>query len=217
MINFNKHNSGVCELDEMRSLYPRVSDIIGKQTEREMRAIPVEALANAAIRGTAIHAYCTAYLKGLWIPEVEEEYKPYLDAFIQWADQNVEKTLYTTTRLYDDEKQFTGEFDCIVTLKDSKETALIDIKTSANVSRSWPIQLAAYKHLCNINGYYFDSVLNVHLKKTKAAILTEDRKLVSAAKVKASIIVHEKLNPYWNIFDSALSCYDYFERKEDLK
>jgi hypothetical protein len=189
-------------LQDARLLYPRVSDIIGKQTYKEMQSIPIEVLANAQIRGTKVHEYCTGYVQGLWLPEIEEEYQPYFESFVKWYTENVQETLFICTRLYDDVKRFSGEFDMIVILKDSKEKALIDIKTSANVSKSWPIQLAAYKHLCGINDYHIESVYNIHLKKTKPGV------------VKPVSIKHADLTAAWGIFSSALDCFDYFDRKE---
>jgi len=96
------------DLNFERALYPTVTQIIGKQTEREMKSIPIETLANASIRGTKIHGYCTAYLQGLWLSEIEEEYQPYVDAFIKWADENIYQTQLTATRLYDDSLKFSG-------------------------------------------------------------------------------------------------------------
>lgn len=204
-------------LDLKRSTYPRVSDIIAKQTIEEMQKIPSDVLENACYRGTKVHEYCGAYLKGLWLPEIEEEYKPYVDAFIKWADENVSQTLFNSTRLYDDINRFTGEFDMIVELKGSKKVALVDIKTSANVSKTWAIQLAAYRHLCQLNGYNLESFFNIHLKKTKVANNTfthGEMKMSNQFIVKASVIEHADLNPAWEIFSSALKCYDYFDRKE---
>jgi hypothetical protein len=202
------------ELSDARLFYPRVSEIIGKQTEKEMRAIPVDALVNAAVRGTKVHDYCAAHLLGLWLPEIEPEYQPYVDAFTKWANDNIYQVCYTNTRLYDDEKRFTGEFDIIAVLKGSKRIALLDIKTSSSVSTSWAVQLAAYKHLCDINGYDVEAVMNIHLKKTKAATFDTGGILLTPPKVKAVEIAHLNLTPFWQIFTSALTCYDYFERKE---
>lgn len=210
----NQDTKILSAIEIARMTYPRVSEIIGKQTEREMKAIPIETLKNAAERGTEIHSYCSSYLKGLWIPEIDREYLPYFTAFTEWADQNVEKTFYQNIRLYDDEKRFTGEFDCIAMLKDSKKTVLIDIKTSANSSKSWPVQLAAYKHLCMINGYEVDRVINIHLKKTKAATYNEENQMVSPAKVKTLEIHYEDLTKFWSIFSSSLDCFYYFDKKE---
>jgi hypothetical protein len=214
MLKNNKKGESVEELESARLLYPRVSDIIGKQTDREMRSIPIDTLVNACVRGTKVHAYCTTYLRGLYLPDIEPEYQPYVDAFIEWADDNIHQTLFSSVRLYDDSRCFSGEYDCIVVLKDSKQIALIDIKTSANASKSWPIQLAAYKHLCDINGYDVETVFNLHLKKTKCAQVDSEKKLITPAVVKAKQIPYQNLMPYWEIFTNALNCYDYFDRKE---
>lgn len=205
-------------LDYIRLTYPRVSDIIGKQNEAELRGIPLDILANASIRGTEVHNHCTAIIKGLWPPEINPEYQPYVDAFIDWYKNNVYETLYAGVRLYNDVKRFTGEFDLIVILKETNQVALIDIKTSCKASKTWPIQLAAYKHLCEINGYInIDTAFNVHLKKTKSAVYEKklgEKVMISPPVVKALTIEHKNLNPYWEIFSSALACYDYFDRKE---
>ena len=103
--------------------------------------------------------------------------------------------------------KYSGEFDLIVKLKDSKRIAMIDIKTSANKSKSWPIQLAAYKHLCVFNDYPSDLYFNLHLKRSKK----EGEETYS---IKPKLVPYEDLNPYWEIFSSALTCYDYFHRKE---
>lgn len=202
-------------LEEKRALYPRVSEIIGKQTDREMRSIPIENLVNACIRGTKVDTYCTAYLNNCFLPEMEEEYKPYVESFIEWADQNIERTIFTKIRLYDDELKFSGEPDALVILKRSACPALIDLKATAKSSKSWGVQLAAYKHLCKVNGYEVEDMYNVHVKKTKVATYDENRKIVTPPKTKVVEIPYPDTKPYWAIFVHALGCYDYFDRKED--
>lgn len=204
------------DLEEKRAFYPRVSDIIGKQNADELRSVPLDTLANACIRGQKVHDYCTAWMKHLWITDVEPEYKPYLDAFIDWATKHVAEGHFAAMRLYDDDRRFTGEFDMIVKLTNG-QVALLDIKTSATKSKAWPIQLAAYSHLCKLNGFEFNVVANIHLKKTHAALYEErqgEKVLVSPPVVKVAEIKYDNLNEYWNIFSSALLCYDYFDRKE---
>lgn len=204
------------DLQEKRALYPRVSDIIGKQNHDELRSVPLETLANACIRGQKVHDYCSAWMKHLWVTEIEPEYEPYFNAFTRWASDNIAEEISASQRLYDDSRRFTGEFDMIVKLK-SGEIALLDIKTSATRSKAWPLQLAAYSHLCGLNGYEFDTAYNIHLKKTQAAIFDVkegEKVLVSPPVVKATEVKYENLNDYWEIFSSALNCYDYFDRKE---
>lgn len=205
------------ELDIKRSFYPRVTEIIEKQNSSEFKSIPIETLANACIRGQKVHEYCTAWIKNLWIDDIEEEYRPYVDAFIEWADENIEECLHAGIRLYDDTLCFSGEFDMIVKLKRNSEIALIDIKTSATKSKTWPLQLAAYSHLCKLNGYDFGSIYNIHLAKVNPAMYEEKegkKVLVSSPKVKVKELPYGDISSYWEIFSSALKCYDYFDRKE---
>lgn len=206
-------------IEMKRLIYPRISDIVDRQNESELRSVPIDTLVNACIRGEKVHAYCTAHLLGLWSPEVEEEYQLYVNSFIEWAKDNIYQTLYTKTRIYDDVKCFSGEFDLICVMKSTMKPALLDIKTSAKPSKSWPIKMAAYKHLCELNGYHVDTVYNIHLKKNPAKYKKngEEKVLVSPSSVKAVAIEHkeEDLKAAWEIFTSALKCYDYFERKED--
>lgn len=200
-----------------RAQYPRVSDIISKQNEMELKSVPIRVLADACIRGTRVHELCTTFIKNLWVLDIEPEYAPYFESFKEWAQKNIEYTLFSPIRLYDDSKRFTGECDMIVKLRSSGEIALVDIKTSSAKSKAWPIQLAAYHHLCKLNGYDIDKICNVHLKPTKAAIYEQkdgQKVLISAPIVKARVIEYEDINPYWEIFSSSLKCYDYFDRKE---
>jgi len=203
-------------LDEKRSGYVRVTDIISRQST-ELRNVPLEILANACLRGDKVHAYCTAWARDLWVSDVEEEYKPYFDAFVQWASANVEEVLHTSNRLYDDTLRFTGEFDMIVRLKGSNQVVLLDIKTSSTRSKTWGVQLAAYAHLCKLNGYHFDKVINLHLRKTHSPLyeIKEGEKvMISPPQIKLIEIEHEDVTQYWEIFSSALKCYYYFEHKE---
>lgn len=197
-----------------RAQYARVSSIIGSQMVAELRQIPIDNYANACIRGSRIHAYCTAYMKGLCIPKIDEDVLPYVSAFFEWADNNIQKLILCTTRLYDDDRRFSGEPDAVVLMKDGRR-ALLDIKTNAVPSKSWDIQLAAYAHLCRIARIPYDDVFILHLKK-KAVRKKEGEE--SAANLPPDVNVKlqfpENLNASWDIFSSALSCYDFFHRKE---
>lgn len=199
-----------------RLSYPRVSDIIGKQTAAQMKSIPIEKLTNASLRGIQVHRYCTAYLEKLFIPEMEPEYAPYVDSFIKWANQRVKKVIMTCHRLYDDDLKFSGEFDAIVVLNDSPEPTLIDIKATCSASKAWPLQLAAYEHLCKKNNIYVGRSMNVHIQKTTRKKTEE----IQGKKVSISIPVlctkelsQTNFNASWGIFSNALACYDYFDRK----
>jgi len=204
-IRTEKREKTMSDIGFDRMYYPRVSEIIGKQTQEAFDAIDPTVLENACIRGTKVHEYCTAYARGYWLPCLEEAYIPYVNAFTQWYDSNVEQTLFSSMRLYHDDLRYTGEFDMIVVLKDSKKIALLDLKTSATPAKYWPIQLAAYKHLCEINNYRVEAIFNIHLKKTKTK---------KGDQVKVIDTQYPTLENEWQIFSAALRCYDFFHRKE---
>ena len=189
-------------LDAERLLYPRVSDIITKQRIEALQAIPEIHLENAAKRGDLIHKLCSMYLNKLWIMEMDSESESYMNAFIEWSKNNIKHVLMTDRRLYDDEKKFTGEFDLIAQIQGLSGPVLVDIKTSRTYSNAWPIQLAAYKRLCDVNGIKVVSACNLHLKKN------------SNGEVKVKLIPYDDLTTYGKIFQSALDCYDYFHRKQ---
>lgn len=202
------------DLIEQRLFYPRVTDIIGKQNASEFSAIPIDTLISACTRGQKVHAYCTAWLNNLWVSDIEPEYSPYFTEFVKWAEANVQECLFNNIRLYDDVQRFTGEFDLIVKLKSSGKIALVDIKTSSSKSKTWPIQLSAYSRLCKLNGYEIETQMIVHLQKVYKKKNEEERTVISPLQVKANITEYKETTSYWEIFSSALNCYDYFDRKE---
>lgn len=202
-------------VEEIRAGFVRVSDIIAKQNESEIRSIPLEVFMNASIRGTKVDAYCASFLEGFFLPEIENEYKPYCEAFQQWFSSNVRRVVNKTTRLYDEEKRITGKFDFIVELE-KEEIALFDLKATATTSKTWPIQLSAYRHLCSINEIKIDKAYNLHLVKRylkRPADLPEEEP--TPFKIVAKCIDQtEHLDHSWEIFLASLRCYDYFNRKE---
>jgi|GEM_PF-2291327 len=201
------------EQDQARTKYPRVSDIIGIQTEREMRSIPLENLIAASEKGTKIHRYCTAYAKGLMLPEIEIECAPYLEAFKEWSNLCLKKVLLTRTRLYDDQLRYSGEPDMIVELKNGKK-ALIDIKSSAQESKAWAVQLAAYDNICRKSGWTYDEIFILHLKKKAPKKKKGEDQEDLPQEVKSECLMQLHISTHWDIFASALKCYDYFNRKE---
>lgn len=205
-------------INEKRLLYPRVSNILSIQNASALRAMPIDKMVQASLRGTAVHNYCTVFLKKLFLPEIEIQYLPYVEAFALWANENIRNVISVSKRLYDDDLRFSGEFDAIVTLKDCDAPTLIDIKATCLPSKTWPIQLAAYRYLCQKNDIPIERIMNIHLKKKvkqKTQEIQGEKVRVSIPVVCAEIIQHENITQAWEIFSSALKCYDYFERKEE--
>ena len=184
-----------------REEYPRISDIMALYSQAQMDMIDPKILANACQRGTDVHSYCTAYAKGLWSLPPEDHLVGYVDSFKAWYDANVEELIATETRLYDDDLQFSGQFDLIVKLKGQDHHTLVDMKTSAAYNHDWPIKLSAYLHLLNLNDHNVFHAISLRLKKDGNKPCAKD---------------FGDCNPYYKIFMSALTCYDYFIRKKEV-
>lgn len=185
----------------IRETYPRISNIMEIWTEKQMAAIDPMVLLAAQERGTEVHAYCTAYAKDLWDLDPEEHLKGYVDSFKLWYEQNVEELIAAEERLYDDELVFSGKFDMVVRLKGQTHLTLIDLKTSAAFQWDWPVKLAAYLHLLNLNNYNVLDAISLRLKK--------DGKKPCAKEF-------GDCNPYYRLFLSALQLYDYFIRRKKV-
>lgn len=170
-------------------------------TQGSFDFVSAQTLNNAKERGTDVHAYATAYAKKLWTLEPEEHLKGYVDSFKLWYDENVEEFISSETRLFDDELIFSGKYDMIVRLKGEEQLTLVDFKTSAVFQKDWPVKLAAYLHLLNLNGYNVFNALSIRLKK--------DGK-------KPCVKSYGDCNPFFKIFLSVLTAYDYFIRREEV-
>lgn len=178
--------------------YPRVSEILEAcGASKDLSLIDPLVVANAAQRGTKVHEYCAAYIEDEWLPELEEECLPYFESFKLWFDEEVAKVHLNHKRFFHEELKYTGEIDLLVTLKGGA-TALVDLKTSSTPSKSWPIQLAAYGKLLELEGFEVFSLVNVHLKKT--------------GKV-PKVITYEDSTIYWKVFECNLVTFDYFHRE----
>lgn len=183
-------------------LLPRVSEILDIWSRDQLQAIDPKVLENACIRGTEVHAYCTAYAKKLWTEEAPEEYQGYVESFKLWWEENVQELVWAEERLYDKELLFSGKFDMVVRLKGEEHLTLLDLKTSASYQKDWPVKLSAYLHLLNLNQRDVQHALSVRLKKDGKKPCVKD---------------FGDCNPYYRVFLSALSCYDYFIRRKEKK
>jgi len=135
--------------------WPRVTEIISPWSGLDK--IPEATLQHAAERGTAVHEYCSRIAEGQFVMNVSEECRPYVDSFQLWFDSIVKETILSETRMTDENLGFTGQIDLLVKTKDGI-ILLADIKTPAQSQPTWPLQCAAYNHLCELNGYKPDKI-----------------------------------------------------------
>lgn len=188
------------DLEAARLNYPRVTDILTVRTKAVLDTIPAETLAHAADRGSKVHALCEGYAKKLWLPEIDEECKPYFESFKLWWDSHADSVIITELRLYDDDLKVTGQIDILAKTK-SGSLVLIDLKTSATESKTWAVQLAAYDHLLKNRGYEVHNCSILKLKKT-------------GCKAKEIAYSSENIIPFWDLFKMELDLFRYYNTKE---
>lgn len=125
--------------------------------------VPPAVLQAAADRGTAVHNACAAYASGLPVLGLAPEAAPYFASFRRWFDHVVDEILLCEERLTDDVFGYHGEPDILVKSK-HQEIILVDLKTPVTKTKTWRIQLAAYKNLVEKNkGVTVDRVGSLRL------------------------------------------------------
>lgn len=126
--------------------YLRVTQVL--QPFSKLSKIDPVVLNKAADRGTRVHKFCELHAMNLFLDEVDEDCKNYVDAFKKWFDVFVDQVVMIEERINSSKYKLSGAVDLIVTLKDSPaETVIVDIKTPETGSDSWRLQTAAYKML----------------------------------------------------------------------
>ena len=108
---------------------------------------PQANLKRASELGQKVHGHCLGHLKGLYLP-VPPEVRPFFDAFREWADFAIEKTVAVEVELKDLGLNLIGHADLVARLKGYKGEAIIDLKRTA-APPDWIVgmQLAAYEYL----------------------------------------------------------------------
>lgn len=128
---------------------PSVTMILSPYADFSM--VPPDVLANAAARGSLVHQACAAIAQDIWISELSEDCRGYVDSFSYWLDATAPEILATEIELVDPVHSYHGHPDLIC--KIGEDVVVIDYKTPVSVSPSWRLQLAAYLRLALVSGY----------------------------------------------------------------
>jgi len=155
-------------------------------------------LTNAADRGSRVHQALADEINGEFTV-VDADIKGYVAAGRKFLEM-VDETVLVEQRLTSDVHQFTGQVDLVCRIKGDKCLTLVDWKTSATLSKSWPLQLAAYGHLANANAY---------------PLPPGTRYMAIQLRRNGTFIVREYTNPAHDfaIFLNVLSAWKYFNPK----
>jgi len=151
--------------DIIKEGYLRVTTIISPFTGIEF--VPKEILEPACSRGTAVHKHIEAILSGWDLHVQDDVVKPYVQSFRKFWESSkhaFDGKITLEKRFYCDEHKITGQVDVMIETED--RTYLIDWKTSSSFQKSFYLQGAVYRYLCEVNGYKkVDNVLFVKLNK----------------------------------------------------
>lgn len=145
------------------SKYTRVTTPLSRYAGYQK--VPVAILDYAADRGTRVHKYAELYAQGMLFGDIDLDCFEYVQAFIQWFDENVTEVISQELRMYCDTLLIQGQCDMIAKVKGYRGNTLVDLKTSLNYSKTWNLQTAAYKYLCTVNERATNDRLVVQVKK----------------------------------------------------
>lgn len=150
---------------------PSVTRIMKPITAQIYGEIDKEVLQRASERGKAVHFAIELYDDTGYV-EIDDEYRPYFNAYLEWADLHNPKILATEYRFYHPSYWYAGTLDKVVQIKD--ELVLLDIKTTA-VLNDWlvSIQLGAYREGLKAHGIQVDKLAVLHLDKSGRFVYKE--------------------------------------------
>jgi len=156
-----------------------------------------DVLQAAAERGTMVHELIAEHIDG-GFPLVDESIRGYFDAAMAFLE-NVEEVGVYEERMISEVHQYTGQIDLVCRMRGDTRWTLPDWKTSALISKSWPLQISAYAHLVRASNHPFD------IGRTMAVQLRKD----------GTFKINEYRNEayHFNLFLNALATYRYFKPK----
>lgn len=175
--------------------YLRVTDILSRYSKLDY--VDAHILEEACERGSQVHSLCEEYSKNLVMPFVEENLKGYFESFKNWFDKYVEKVVLTELRINDYFYKVSGKFDFVLKFKDEKFLSLVDLKTSSSISKTWPLQTAAYSDMITRN-------LGIEISKRGCLMLSKDGK-------PARFVEYSNQIRDIKLFESCLLTHRYFE------
>ncbi len=130
---------------------PSVTTLMKPLSNAVYGGIDSAVLNKAAGKGASVHSAIEIYTK-YGIEDIEQEFKPYFDAFLKWYSDYKVVPFGSEVKLYHKEMLYAGTADLLASV--CGVDTLIDFKTSASTCPMlYPVQLEAYaKALVSIYG-----------------------------------------------------------------
>ena len=137
-------------MNEIKTGYTRVSEIIGFFKAVQLAQIDPDTLRKKAHLGTNVHAAIAGDDDGIYVPLNEKE-MGYFESYKIWRRECDLKLIHDIPRLYCDKFKITGSVDCLGQY-DQKSLFLIDFKTTVKEDPiGWPLQGMFYHYLARHN------------------------------------------------------------------
>lgn len=149
----------MCEINT-RENYIRVTNILYPFSGLDK--INPDVVAYAADRGTRVHKICEGIALGLGEIGVDNETWGYVESFKKWWSSGV-NVVEMERRFWHDELRVTGQVDFII--QTDEGLTVVDLKTPARPSKTWPAQGAAYAYLAKNAGLDIKKISFLHLNK----------------------------------------------------
>lgn len=175
-------------------IFPSVTEVLSPWAD--FSHIPPDRLEAAAERGTAVHNACFAYAAGLPTVGLRADVEPYVISFRRWFDRVVDRVILCEERITDDRHGYHGEPDLLIAAKHA-ENILIDAKTPVTKIKTWRVQLAAYKNLC-------ENYTSLPIDRVGSLRLSPDGKT-------PKMDYYDYQAQDFNVFLSALNAYRFFK------
>jgi hypothetical protein len=176
------------------NMLPSVTEIIEPWVD--FSKVPPATLKAAGERGTAVHEACALYAQGIPVLSIPPEISGYVESYKRWFDQLIDEVILVEERLFDYAIGYNGQLDLVARTKGC-EVWLVDLKSPVTLSKSWRVQLSAYKNLYERMGEKIDRSGTLRLR-SDGKIPKMDWYEGGAAKD-------------FNIFLSALNCHRFYK------
>lgn len=125
----------------------------------------------AARRGTAVHFAIELY-NAFGVVEIDDEFRPYLDAYLSWFDKNHPESILEERKVYHPTYWYAGTSDQISNI--DGEWWLVDYKAVAQL-HSFLVgpQLSAYAKAWQAHGVPIEHIASLHLQKNGTSAFKE--------------------------------------------
>jgi len=185
-------------MNENRFKYPGVAEVFSHYCKPSYAGLTLEEIISIEEKQSYVKTRCISIVNNIWMIKEDSKYENYIESFRKWYEENVTQVILTDIVLFDDVNRFTGRIDLICSVNNQDTYTSITIKTS-HPSKSWDLQLAAYRQLCNANALKTGPVSrNIILKLSKKGDI-------------ASEFECENIQAHWEMFNNILQGWHYFK------